>query len=282
MVVIDPLQRTARCPYCDSPAVVDRPATEDRPDPTFVLPVTIVRARAAEGIRQWLRGKWLAPRRLRHATAEQVRGIYVPASLYSASADSIYSAVIGEVYTTTRVDPRTRKVRRVQEVEYHELKGRHSSYLTDALVTASRGLDNHEVEAIEPFDLQQLAPYSPALVSGWMAEEPSVPREESLGLAREEAHGRVGVLLERFMPGDSFRSLKRHTMLRRESADLVLVPVWVFALRHHPNKPPVRFVVNGQTGKVTGTAPVSWAKIATIAAAILGLAALAALIGWLL
>ena len=30
-VVVEPLERTSRCPYCDSPSVVDRPATEDRP-----------------------------------------------------------------------------------------------------------------------------------------------------------------------------------------------------------------------------------------------------------
>ena len=36
-VVLDPLLRTARCPYCDSPSVVDRQATTDRPDPVFVV-----------------------------------------------------------------------------------------------------------------------------------------------------------------------------------------------------------------------------------------------------
>ena len=122
-VRIDALMRTARCPYCDSPSVVDRPASPDRPDPVFAIPFTVDREHAADGIRRWIRGKRMVPRALRLARAEQVRGIYLPAYLYSATCDSLYSAVIGETYETTRVDPRTRKVRRVREVEYHGLQG---------------------------------------------------------------------------------------------------------------------------------------------------------------
>jgi hypothetical protein len=56
-----------------------------------------------------------------------------------------------------------------------------------------------------------------------------------------------------------------------EALDLTLLPVWIFAVHQGSGKPTVRFVVNGQTGKVHGSAPVSWAKVAAIAAAILGL-----------
>ena len=71
-------------------------------------------------------------------------------------------------------------------------------------------------------------------------------------------------------------------MLRGETADLVLLPVWVFAMRYHRTKPPVRFVVNGQTGKIWGTAPLSWGKVALIVAAIVSLLWLIALVRWLL
>ena len=281
-VVVAPTMRTVRCAYCDSPAVVDRPASEDRPDPVFVIPFGIDRERAAAAVRASLKGRWLAPSGLGTAAAEQVRGIYVPAYLYSAVADSLFSALIGEEYTTTRIDPRSKKVRRVREVEYHELKGAHGSYLTDVVVTASRGLANDEIEAIEPYDLAALVPYSPALLSGWIAEEPTLTRHESLGMARTEGDARAALLVERFMPGDGHRNLKRHTMLRHESDDLILLPVWVLALRHRAGRPPVRFVVNGQTGAVWGSVPVSWAKIALLAAAAVGLLGLAALVGWLL
>ncbi|PWB75350.1 MAG: hypothetical protein C3F15_06420 [Holophagae bacterium] len=280
--MIEPLLRTARCPYCDSPSVVDRPATTDRPRPQFAIGFTVDRARTAESIRSWLRGRWLAPSGLRRAAAERVQGIYLPAYLYSAAVEIEYSAKIGEAYERPQVDLSSKRLRRVREIEYRDLAGRHASYVSDTVVTASRGLPNAELEAIEPFDLAALVEYTPALLSGWIAEEPSLTREDCLQLAREEVRRRAVGTIEGFLPGDTHQSTSCHTSLRDESADLILLPVWVVALRYHPRRPLVRFVVNGQTGKAWGATPLSWPKLALIAAAIAGLAGLLVLVGRLL
>jgi len=281
-ILIEPLLRTVRCPYCDSPSVVNRPATADRPDPLFAIGFAVDRRRATEAIRSWLRGKWLAPSGLRRAAAERVQGIYLPAYLYSAAVDIEYSATVGEAYERTKVDLSSKRLRRVRETEWRDLAGRHSSYVTDTVVTASRGLANAELEAIEPYDLSALVAFSPAVVSGWIAEEPSLTREDCLKLAREEVRQHAVEIIEGFLPGDTHRSTSCQTTLRDESAALILLPVWVVALRHHPRKPPVRFVVNGQTGRVWGATPLSWPKLALIAAAIAGLAGLLVLVGRLL
>ena len=55
--------------------------------------------------------------------------------------------------------------------EYRPLAGRHVSYVTDVVVSASRGLSHGELGGIEPFDFRQMRRYSPALVSGWITEE---------------------------------------------------------------------------------------------------------------
>jgi len=54
--------------------------------------------------------------------------------------------------------------------------------------------------------------------------------------------------------------------------------VWVCAVRYHPQKKSVRILVNGQTGKVAGAVPVSWAKVALVAGSIVLIAA-AAVVG---
>jgi len=63
------------------------------------------------------------------------------------------------------------------------------------------------------------------------------------------------------MPGDSYSDLTWRTSVDWESLDPILVPVWVFAVRYRGDKPPLRVVINGQTGKVHGKAPLSWWKI---------------------
>ncbi len=272
-ILFEPLQRTARCPYCDSPSVVDRPATENRPDPVFGLGFAVTRDEAARRMRRWIRGRKMGPFGLKGRSAERVKGVYLPAYLYSATAHTSYRASIGERYKDKDDKSRT---------EYRDLEGRHSTYVADILVTASRGIPNDEIEGIEPFDLGVLARYTPGLVSGWIAEEPSLTREECRHLARQEATARVGQLLRRFLPGDSVRDLRHHVELADESIDLTLVPLWVFAVRYHDEKPPIRVLVNGQTGRVYGRVPLSWAKVGLIVAGIAALVGLVRLLAWLL
>lgn len=280
-VVVEPLQRTSRCPYCDSPAVLDRPATEDRPDPVFAIGFTVERNRAEGLVRAFLRRKRLAPPGLAAAAAEKVEGVYVPAYLYSALAVTRYGARIGEDYWVTETvrDSKGRtRTRRRRETELRDLRGPHRVYLGDVLVTASRGVSNEELESAEPYDLEELRRYTQGLVAGLSAEEPSLTRQESLELARAESKAKVGQLLRAFLPGDSVRGLDYQTEFEEESADLTLLPMWVFAMRFAPEKPPVRLLVNGQTGEVWGRVPTSWAKIAIIAAVILGLLTLPVLV----
>jgi hypothetical protein len=84
------------------------------------------------------------------------------------------------------------------------------------------------------------------------------------------------------MPGDGCHDLSFETDLSDEAIDLVLVPVWVFAVRYHREKPPVRILVNGQTGKVFGKIPFSWAKVGIVAAVVAAVVALIGLFGLIL
>jgi hypothetical protein len=273
-------QRTVRCSFCDSPLVVSRPAAPGRPQPIFALGFVIELEDAAQAVRRWINRRRMAPFGLKSGAAERITGVYLPTYLYSARAHSEYQASIAENYR--RIGMRENSEGHASlgyrdDTEYYDLIGRHVAYVADILVTASSSVDNHEVEAIEPFDLRGLRHYSSALIAGWNSEEFSLAPEECVRLARAEAQELVGRKLHDFMPGDGVRSLHHSTEFLEESIDPTLVPVWVFAVRYHPRKAPVRILVNGQTGKVGGAIPFSWVKLGVItAAAVTLVAALAA------
>lgn len=261
-------QRTAACPYCASPSVVERPASADRPNPAFVIAFGAGDELPRRALGTWVKRQSIfADSALSHAKVEDLKGIYLPAYLYSAVARSAYRAEIGENYTETEtytvtVNGKTEtRTRTVTKTEYRSLVGEHVGYVTDVIVTASRGLPNAELEAVEPFDLRQLRRYDPALVSGWITEEPSQLPDECMALARQEAVALEGRRLSEFMPGDSHRELIYKTRVEWETLDPVLVPVWVLAVRYRLDKPALRIVVNGQTGEAAGKAPLSPIKI---------------------
>lgn len=275
--------RTQRCPYCDSPNFVERPATPGLPDPAFVVTFIGDATVAHRALDRWLGSRSMfADSALRKARVEDLRGVYVPSYLYSAIAKTEYSAQIGENYTETetytatvngKTETRTRTVTRT---EYRPLSGTHIGYVSDVIVTASKGVGNDELQAIEPFDLKQMRRFSSHLVSGWITEEFSRDRDECMKLSRHEASDQIGSKMGRFMPGDSYSDLAYRSTISWESMDPILVPVWVFAVRYRDDKPPLRVLINGQTGAIAGKVPLSWWKITL--AIIAGLAAIAGLI----
>ncbi len=268
-IVVEARLRTAECPYCASHSVVERPPSPDRPEPAFVLAFTVERERASARLGAWLKSRGLfAHSGLKQAVVGSTRGVYLPAYLYGARARADYRAQIGENYTETETytttDSKGKSVTRTRTVvktEWRSLSGLRDSYVLDVVVTASRGVPNQELEAIEPFDLRALRRYSPALLSGWIAEEPSLLREQCVAQAHGEAEDGIGRELDGFMPGDSHRALEYRVAVEDETADLVLLPLWVFAVRYAEDKPPVRILLNGQTGSIGGRVPLSAIKI---------------------
>lgn len=290
---LDEAQRSTICPFCASPSVVERPATRDRPTPRFAIGFAIPREHAQSSVRAWAREGLFRHSGLDAADIAELRGAYVPAFLYSAAGEAEFSARIGENYQVTEtytvtVNGKTQiRTRTVTKTEWRSLAGRWAGYAHDILVTASRGIANTELEALEPYDMRSIRRYTPALISGWIAEDPTMDQAQCLELARGEAGAEVGRRLAAFMPGDKHDSLQYGWRMTAESVDLVLVPVWIIAVRHRADKPPLRVLVNGLSGKlVSAKKPLSWWKIALAIAIVLAVVGgpilLVALVGALL
>jgi hypothetical protein len=281
-------ERTRTCPYCLAPAVLERPPSPDRPNPAFALGFTVEREAARRAVRSWARSRSIFTHGgLQRAATDDVRGVYLPAYVYSALARASFSAMIGENYTETETYTDTdsdgksvTRTRTVTRTEHRPLEGEHVSYVTDVLVTASRTVGNDELQAVEPFDLRALRRYTPALVAGWITEEPSRTTDECWALARKEATEETGARIARFMPGDSYSDLRFATSIDRESLDLMLVPLWVFALKYAPDKAAARVFVNGQTLAVAGHAPKSTVRI--VIAVVLALAVVGGIVAAIL
>lgn len=276
LVQVEAHLRTAACPYCASPAVIERPLEAGRPAPLFVLGFVVPHERALAEARRWIRRRWFVPEALRKAQVESIRGIYVPSYLFSAAADASYTAQIGENYTETytTTNSKGQTVTRTRtRTEWRSLSGRYAAYVSDIVVTASRGISNHELEGVEPFDLRALHRYTPRLLSGWIAEEASMPAEQCRELAVSESMTEIQRRVAAHLPGDKQRNLQVQAHLNDIEQELLLVPVYVLPVRYGDEEV-VRILVNGQTAKVHSKLPRSWTKITVIIILVVILAAI--------
>lgn len=262
-------QRSYICPFCDSAYVTEIPFERSgRQRPEFVIGFAVTSEQAKEKFFKWIkRNSWFRPGDLgMKAVSEKQKGVYLPFWHFSMFADSRWAANIGEywyrteTYTTRDSKGRTvTRTRQVRETEWFPFSGEHQRYYHSFLVPASKGLTSEEAMQIQPFQLSSLARYRPYFLAGWMAEEYSVEMEHAIAKTKQEFRKREEQEIARFVPGDTFSSLRVQTEIEVNGSDLILLPVHVLSYRYRDQV--FRFLVNGQTGKVVGQKPYSRKRI---------------------
>lgn len=247
---LDPGEAAGACAFCGTPAVVEAPADPDMVRPAGVLPFRIDRRAAIERFRRWLGSLWFRPSDLKKiASLDAIKGVYVPFWTFDAATHSRWSAESGTSYGTG-------KHRRIR---WTHVSGTLEHFFDDLPVPASRGIDPHLAREIEPFPTAELAPYAPDYLSGFVAEEYGVGLEHAYGNARQRMDATLRAACRAEVPGEHCRNLVVETIYSALAYKSGLVPIWIAAYRYRGKS--FRYLVNGATGKASGTAPWSWVKI---------------------
>jgi DNA-directed RNA polymerase subunit RPC12/RpoP len=266
-VMLEPTATATRCTFCGSPSVVIADAAEEPIRPESLVPFRVDREAAVAAYRGWLSRLWFRPSDLkRQAALQEIAGVYVPFWTYDCTVDSRWTAEAGFFYYTTETyteieDGReVTRTREVQHVRWEPAAGsRHDEY-DDVLVCASRGLPTALVERLHTFDTSALAPYAPGYLAGFAAERYALDLREGFGKAQTKVETEQERRCAGDVPGDTLRGLSVDNTLSHLTFKHVLLPLWIAVYRYR--EAIHRFVVNGQTGEVQGTAPWSVAKIA--------------------
>ena len=262
---------SSSCSFCGSEHVVERAGDVDRIPPESVVPFAVSLDRAKDLWRKWLGKGLFRPKKLLDlATGEQLKGVYVPHWTYDAKAWSRWTAEAGYHYTVTvgfgqnsHQETRTR---------WEPASGERTDAFDDILVCASKGLDDRLMDEAKPFDLDGVEPYRSEFLSGFAAEEYTLDLPQGWERARAWANDVQTRRCSGDVPGDTQRSLRVWTQYADVTWKHLLVPLWIASYRW--NGKTFRFMVNGQTGKVVGTAPISIIKVGIaillVAALVLG------------
>ena len=198
-------------------------------------------------------------------------------------AESQWHADIGEnwqrqeSYWTTDSEGRSvRRTRTVTETEWWPLAGKFHRYYSGYLVSASTGLQQNLATRVWPFDLPALKRYEPYFLAGWESEEYTIERAQALEASKHYYHQLQERNVGAFMPGDRHSNLGVQTYFSQINSDLCLLPYYLLTYRYREKV--YRFLLNGQTGRVWGTKPVSQRRVWGFILGLLGLLALIVLV----
>ncbi len=261
--------QATRCPFCDTAVVTDT-GTHRQIKPAALVPFQIDERAARAAMTKWLGRLWFAPNGLKEYARKgrAMTGIYVPFWTFDAQTETDYRGQRGDDYYETQTVVRNgkRETQQVRKTRWSRRKGRVARFFDDVLVLASRSLPRRHTDALEPWDLEGLVTYQPQYLSGFSAEGYQIGLEDGMQEARVIMERVIDNDIRRDIGGDRQRIDWKDTAISAVTFKHVLLPIWTAAYRYRDR--PYRFVVNAQTGKVSGERPWSWIKI-TIALVLL-------------
>ena len=262
-VVFDPDIHAKECPFCATPVVVETGANRHI-KPKAIIPFEMDDGAARQAMTKWLGQLWFAPSGLQEYARKgrKLSGVYVPYWTYDAATKTRYTGERGDVYYETRRVMRNGKRvnRRVAKTRWQRASGRVARNFDDVLVLASRSLPKSYTEALAPWDLSELTPYSPEYLAGFQSEGYTVELDDGFHQARQYMDRMINRDIRFDIGGDKQRVHSADTDIRDITFKHILLPVWIAAYKFRGKT--YRFVVNGQTGAVKGERPYSAIKIA--------------------
>lgn len=257
--IYDALQIADVCPYCGSNQLMEASA-ENAMSPNGVIPFEVTVKQAADRFTKWLKGRWFTPRAAKEkATPEQFQGVYLPHWTFDSKTASRYSAQYG---IDRRVKDKEGKVR--IETDWYNTSGLYQEFIDDHLVLATRRHDERMLSKIRPFDIPKSKAYQAQYLSGYVAERYSVGIDDGWKQAQKEIHshlhGQIQAVIRRRNHADRVRNLRFSVSHANVTYKYLVLPIWLSSFKYKDKV--YHFAVNGQTGKVGGSAPISPLRVA--------------------
>ncbi|WP_010300277.1 hypothetical protein [Kurthia senegalensis] len=253
-LIYDALQVADTCPYCGSNQVMEA-ATVDTLAPNGVCTFQITEKQAGENFQRWIKGKLFTPSAAKKsAKPESFQGVYIPYWTFDSHTVSHYQAMYGIDRVVKDREGNTRV-----ETNWFPTSGIFQRFVDDELVLASTRYDRSLLQKVEPFQTTDNKAYKPDYLSGFLAERYSIGLDEGWTIAQNQIHqmlsSEISSQIRRRHGATHVMNLHFSTTHDQITYKYLMLPMWLSSFRYKDNV--FQFMVNGQTGKVGGKAPIS-------------------------
>lgn len=252
-LLVDQVTAVTSCPYCGNNAVVPGQLS-DVLKPDYVIPFKLDRDAAVAALKEYYGGKPLLPDSFTaNNHIEEVQGVYVPFWLYSGTVEAraSFDGTNTRTWTDTKnqyTDTDHFDVYREGTVQFHGVPVDGSTRMPDA-----------HMDAIEPYDYNEMVPFSVGYLPGYVTDRYDLDVEQCDARARRRAENTAIGEIETTVTGYMSTSLESHSAdAHWTDIAYALLPVWMLHTKW--NGDDYLFAMNGQTGKLIGDLPVDKGK----------------------
>ena len=270
-IVADKNVSSTVCAFCGSPALITRRLTREF-HPDNIIPFEIDKDKAIELFKKYCEGIPHLPRDFTSArTLKKFTGIYVPTWLISCT---VKAKVTGRGHTDPEYD-RAREEGHAKgramiagtgmtgnapvilnDPDAFEVKGTVSFKLNDVPFDGEKQIANRVMEAAEPYDYSRMVPFSGAYLQGYVAEKyDQQPKDMNDRIVRRFDKYTMQICEMCDFGFKSFKIVEHDPtpVFKDFIIKYCLLPAYF--LHYEYNGRNYQYVINGQTGKVSGEFP---------------------------
>ena len=253
-VTVDATTAVSECPYCGNPAVV--PGTfSNEAKPDFIIPFKVSKEEATSALTSYYKDKKFLPKEFVQSNRiAHMQGVYVPFWLYDGNAEgsATYECKNTRVYTSGDEE--------VTETDVYEAYREGSLDFERIPADGSAKMPDAHMDAIEPFNFDELVPFSVAYLPGYLAER----YDQEAGTCQPRAVRRMKGSLEDELQAtvtgyDDVTQESINANSEITGLSQALFPVWLLHTLYKDED--FLFAMNGQTGRLVGDLPVSPLKV---------------------
>ena len=241
------------CPCCGNAQIVQK-RISGLLKPEYCIPFQLEKKAATEALKTFYQKKRLLPNFFREENRiNSIQGLYAPFWLFDAKARA-------------NITFRATKTKVWSDSSYNYTKTDHYSVVRKGgldfekiPVDGSEKLDDAYMDAIEPFDYQQIKDYKSAYLAGFSAEKYDVDADASKQRANTRIKKSIETEFANTVTGYQTVKIERSLIdVKGEKVSYALMPVWILNTKYKNEN--FQFIMNGQTGRIVGKLPIDKGK----------------------
>ncbi|MBQ9078375.1 MAG: hypothetical protein IJY29_02230 [Ruminococcus sp.] len=275
-IMCDDQQTALFCYYCHNPVILSGKLTGEY-KPGKIIAFKFNKDRALDTFRKWVQKRHFVPDDFRsEQQLDKVTGLYVPFWVADCDVKADFTAIGKTVRSWT-----SGSYRYTETKEYNVVR-RGNIIVNGIPADGESKIEDLLMESIEPFNYDELQPFSMTYLTGFFADKYDVDKVQVFPRVKSRA-SQAGKKVVRDSIG-SYSSLavssEQYNILKTDW-EYMMLPVWFMTYNY--NNKIYEFAINGQTGKLAGTPPLDKAKLRMFCTALgIGITAAIYLLGGLL
>ena len=247
-VVTDYNTAATFCAFCGSPTLIKRRLTKCfRPD--VIIPFKVSKEEAINSYLSWAKTHKGIPKKfVSESVLEKITGYYIPFWLLDADCKAEVTGT-GQKFHGEDIENFTIDRTLVYKVSQVPFDG-------------CKKIANTLMEAIEPFDYSEMKEYNDMYLPGFFAQRYDVSAIDMIDIIRIRLDNYAEGIVKHFSAGeyDSFKALNTPgTHSENFDQCYAMMPVWFLNIEYEGST--YGIAVNGQTGKASGSLPISKRRV---------------------